>query len=1343
MIQPITRSVALDARFPIALLPVRLETRLTGTQLKIRIYPDEIFADTHEPGLTPAEVGDGAAYVASVGTADEPQRWAALVAAYGAPRAAWIARASAAGSSATRAESWTRAAHAVLPKSWLVRAVRGGETFTHTIANVRSPLALTVSPVPGAQVPVSDALTVDAELQWTLDFDEAMDAGMAVSIDLTAPDAGSGGATPRAGIDVFVVGVNHDGKDAGAARLRALLDAHHYTRGFGFVAPGTPTSNSNDDTTPDDPAAARAYAIERGAPLVAPGDRSNGERFATLLGLPALPGERVALVEHVDGAGRQDEAAAAAMNASLWPVTLGYFLEQMMAPGFDAETIAAARAYFLANVRPGGPLPAFRIGRVPYGLLPAMSLTHFAPDSRLSHALRVFRGDVAIDGVPRVTQDSVDPDGDLLKALAVDASCHTIRMRALIGADTSSHASNSHASGLLGSAGAAVAAAAAAAAALERAGRAAAAAMVPQLFGLGGDTRIGRLDSTAAPALIGAPLVARTLSETEGVSYIHTLIAWAGGGPGTSIDLAAIREDKLPGSERPLLYRLLRHALLLEMDRFTSDLGGLRAEPELVGLATMRTVSTAYTRIGASVMVPAYAQRLRPYLAHLQGIASLPSAELHRRFGETLDACSHRLDAWITSLATERLYVLRKTGASGCHTGAFGWVEAVRADPATPTVGGFIHAPSAAQASAAAILRNGYLSRGGGDSPYAVNLDSARVRSALALLDGVRGGEPLSALLGLQFERELHDRKLEKLIEQLRLQFPLVAGRTPEGDGPAELVAAMNVVDGLALRAARPQPAGLSQAETGEFSAALAALDESVDGVADVLTAESLFQAVRGNPHAAAASLDAMAQAVNPPEPAVVRTPTGGTPYVQRIIVALDGTVAAPPGATPRAAAEPSLDAWLGRVLGDLASVACTVIASDGVARHVTLAQLGLRPIDIVQLAKSGADRDGELDRRVLDAVGAPAGSRVDYGTAHTPHTFAEWLELARAAAMLVGGARPLVPLDLASPVDSAGTAITSEAATDAAARAQAAVASLHAAATALASATAAALPEALRAAAAFGLAGAYPAPGATDEELTSIAAMVKGELARRLTRVPALTASEPAALLAAAQTAAKIVFGTDFLLLPRAMPPVAIRAALAESPALLRDPDRPRQVLQQVARVRAGAGRWRALFLYAEALGTLAPSIDIAQLPLHQPTWAADAGASPANGTVSLALHRPPSLGADRPWAGLVIDEWTELIPAATQSTAISFRHETPIAEAPQAVLLAVPPTTAATWDLATLLDTVRETLLLAKIRLVEPNDHQRPFLPAITLTGNTANETVSTDFLGWLIAEPTLRSL
>src|SRR5438067_1994128 len=79
-----------------------------------------------------------------------------------------------------------------------------------------------------------------------------------------------------------------------------------------------------------------------------------------------------------------------------------------------------------------------------------------------------------------------------------------------------------------------------------------------------------------------------------------------------------------------------------------------------------------------AVTFPTFTGDMSPYLSRLATLAILPTAELQRRFGETLDACSHRLDAWITALASERLWTMRSAAPSGCHLGGFGWVENVR-----------------------------------------------------------------------------------------------------------------------------------------------------------------------------------------------------------------------------------------------------------------------------------------------------------------------------------------------------------------------------------------------------------------------------------------------------------------------------------------------------------------------------------------------------------------------------------------------------------------------------------------------------------------------------------------
>lgn len=84
------------------------------------------------------------------------------------------------------------------------------------------------------------------------------------------------------------------------------------------------------------------------------------------------------------------------------------------------------------------------------------------------------------------------------------------------------------------------------------------------------------------------------------------------------------------------------------------------------------------------------------------------------------------------------------------------------------------------------------------------------------------------------------------------------------------------------------------------------------------------------------------------------------------------------------------------------------------------------------------------------------------------------------------------------------------------------------------------------------------------------------------------------------------------------------------------------------------------------------------------------------------------------------------------------SMHTDAPTAEA---TALVQAPTAGAAWDTEMLIDTVRETLSLAKIRAVDGAllTGLRPFLPAICLTGNTANETVSMNFLTSIIAEPT----
>src|SRR6185295_18826504 len=91
--------------------------------------------------------------------------------------------------------------------------------------------------------------------------------------------------------------------------------------------------------------------------------------------------------------------------------------------------------------------------------------------------------------------------------------------------------------------------------------------------------------------------------------------------------------------------------------------------------------------------------------------------------------------------------------------------------------------------------------------------------------------------------------------------------------------------------------------------------------------------------------------------------------------------------------------------------------------------------------------------------------------------------------------------------------------------------------------------------------------------------------------------------------------------------------------------------------------------------------------------------------------------LSTETRYAGLVIDEWPERIPNATEQAAVAFHYDEPRARAPQSLLLAVCPDDRATWDAALIEEILVETLELAKIRAVDLDSVQQvgQILPAL----------------------------
>ena len=758
---------------------------------------------------------------------------------------------------------------------------------------------------------------------------------------------------------------------------------------------------------------------------------------------------------------------------------------------------------------------------------------------------------------------------------------------------------------------------------------------------------------------------------------------------------------------------------------------------------------------------------------------------------------------------------MRKTAATGIYFGGYGWVENLTPAPARPEVAaptgeqapifqtpddpGFVHAPSLTQAATVALLRNGHLTHSTVEvrDLLAIDLSSERVRLANDLLDGVRQGQPLGALLGYRFERRLHELGLDPFIAAFRKVAPL-GGKLENTNEPVEAIAANNVVDGLELRrkwdevkdnpdasavflsALNPPPAA---AERTKLKNVLSALSEAVDAVSDAVVAESVYQAVRGNTARAASTLDAIARGeAPPPELEVVRTPRSGVALTHRVVTLVSGNPAATPGwidpaQSARASAEPHVNAFAARLLGPPANVRCVVERLDAppgevvAPKEITLAELRLAPLDFIYAVEGGGpSQRSEIEERILYAItrkpdGFPSGAALrvnpgrQAGWGPNDLSYGEFADVLRAARGLITGGRALDAVDLNLPERTQASGVDLAELEARADRAEELLRQAHQTLQALLSAPTPASLESLRTSmlqlAGFGFASAVPlsatgdAPAERDVLATQAGSIAK-EASVRIEQLTGLSALGPSATPDEGRDRQvermRTAFGKAFVVLPRFAAGNTDELAKAFGDSNKVQDNDPLAVVtwfQRSARVRDGIARLAASLGYAEALNTGENlKLTVGQLP-HKPDepgqppdrWVGlplKAGQQIAGGRLSLVMQASGAVDPQQPLAGLLIDEWVEIIPNARETTGVAFQFNPPDSFAPQSILLAVPPAPDKAWTVGDLQRVLLETLDLARLRAVDAEalDQTGHYLPALYLAFNANNDTVSTDF-------------
>lgn len=1035
--------------YPFLLLPLRLETRFIDDKLWIRIYPDQIFLNTHIIGITEREYNAGMEFIDeiealngndAIGSEERENGikdgWRKLAAELGSERASYVFRyindhGKPDEFHDDQKDFFTETNLQAIPKRFMAYAFREGNLIRKKLGNL-IPSDLDV--IKGRS-PDEDLFT--SSTHWIINLEEAEKNGMAICFKgLTQEDKSKGFEK------IIVVGIRGTNADDEEKTLRNLINNHHYSSGISFCELHTATNNTGDlksgySESLDD--YEETYNIEIKGPEAFDNSNALNKHNAQLLGKALGFGDEIEIFRYLHNSGNKTLGYAREMNSCIWPAAGKFFLTDLLNNATTESKIKNIEEHFTQFVRALGHFPSLRIDTQPYGILPITSVLPGSSDNICgwkpsnkdiideknwkSFDTKLHKILIKLFGLWRelsknqsrvpIMADSSDPDQSLISILSMEPVSYKINARPILsdklqnwiigafrdiyfgeGSDFERMYTPEYWAGLWHNT------------AQQR--KEYIAEYISELTGLNKEkihnSKLLNLFAWNKSDDIGIDFdyfsrlsllltynqpeeqekIKRSINFLKSISVLEFL--------NTENDPKAIvkriiddpyfrrKQPKAYGIREEIVEKILqiRDAKESKQLETTSELLAIKG----LGPDTLHDIIYSFTNIDYPLLLkffntvsspveivkrikddPAYfragaktrgvtlriAQKIiedRDKLPdkkftdvnQVYDIKGIGDDTVHDilnsfvmktetqntdlLFNSTLDLFSHRLDAWITSLAYKRLESMRAAKKRGIYLGAYGWVENLKADSGPRDNAGYIHAPSRGQAAAGAVLYNAFLTHSeNGNSPFKTNLESLRVRKAMQIIEGMRQGQPLGALLGYIFERELHEVKLDKYIDEVRAAFPISISETagPEIDEEeidnevdeeisSASISARNVLNGLSLirwlEDNDREDINLgSEGEvekihkiiyetdsnevdapiSDEIDAPIKTLKSSFDAVNDLLLYESVYHTVQGNYDRAAAFMDAMAGKNAIPEIESVRTPLLGNSFENKV----------------------------------------------------------------------------------------------------------------------------------------------------------------------------------------------------------------------------------------------------------------------------------------------------------------------------------------------------------------------------------------------------------------------------------------------------------------------------
>lgn len=1121
----------LDTNVPILLLPLKIETRYVSDELWIRVFPDEVFLQTHDPLLDPEEKKDALHFKTLSALEDQKKAWHKLVSKYGAYRAAWIVQIS-----PTELASQGKALPEEDKTHYFRRLPDRLYFYIYTKDGNKLKLYKKAGHVPkGEIIPREGLPALGDDDEWINNFEEAVKKGMGIKIKpFTEPKV------ERIIVTGFREGENH------AEEVSALFKGHQYSKGFSFVEYGTPTNNFEGERSPhsisDRFEMEKSFEYSVNSPSLNGRRNAAGYRFAQALGLDENA------FKNTKNAANEESSLAANFQKASWFAMGGQTLDLLLGDQISNKIRRELWFHYYKYVKAKGPLPSVKIGKQPYGVLPVMSLH----DDKLrtnplepifAQLYPIFRAlfdkwlTMVDNNVPRIdTYDfEKDPYEEILKVLSMQEYSVAYQVRArrydrissripgwlqnkkniptplptlplgqlydlLQGRPEVAHMIDSinvndqklnFLKEYIPD--------------KERLRYAPVLAFKDKIEGKVGAYALSEetVNDPEAEAKINLRLTQDSFAALQEV--VHQIKKPVGSGSAPRTEILNYGAEQLSlfvdlflrgyaGAARlhyQIVYFQPSNAQLQQFKSFRVKSPGGKLNDGVIltdGTKELKIESpiemkypfpgkivewfvdeNTEVKAGQKLFLVKDKNRLEFFnndfaklgQAIIDEIATLSEedkkAAQKEAIREAIDLNSYRLDAWITSLAARRLDYVRTDLSffavkNKIHLGAYGWLENLQknastvdrgtlTDTLTRSDGGIIHCPSPAQALAATVFKNSFLTHQNEEgrsapNPFTLNLFSDRIQKSGRFMEGVRQGQSVEALLGYRLERYLHEKKMHEEIYTLRRAFPLEVNIVNRGNDDTDVgFKQLSVVDGLKIMEAYKNnglPASITGTNLTKLKDGIAQLEDVFDGSLDSLFYEAGYQLLQGGLDRSAAAMDAAMGKIDPPEIESLKTRIPGTGMNHKLAL-----VFGPPSnfgvEKAKAYLEPRLETWLQSQLADMKKIGCKVALYEGDEVYkengralpyqtvdVKLHELNLTYLDLFYLSETPvSDGAGELELRIwkhVESTSHPRKNTTFKITAEAPHgckPLAEALEWAQYALAFLSRSRFLKSEDL------------------------------------------------------------------------------------------------------------------------------------------------------------------------------------------------------------------------------------------------------------------------------------------------------------------------------------------